>query len=173
MRVPADAMSYAPVVKDAIWELDPDQPIWEVMTQNTRIGYWTGSQRFATSLLAVFAAIALTLAAIGIAGVVAYSVGQRTHEIGIRVALGAGGSEILTMVLKGGLLLLLGGLAIGVPGAALLSRVLADQLFGVGPIDPATYLAAPVLLAVVALVACYLPARKAAKTDPTVALRYE
>ncbi len=173
VRVRAEPMSYAPAVRAAIWEIDPDQPLWEVMTQNDRIGQWTGSQRFTTSLLTVFAAIAVALAAIGIAGVLAYSVGQRTREIGIRLALGAGREQILRQVMTQGLLLLVGGMVIGVVGAALLTRLLEGFLFGVGAVDAVTFALAPALLTIAALVACYLPARKASSVDPLVALRYE
>ena len=173
LRVAADPLSYSAAVREAIWELDSDQPLWEVMTQNQRIEQWIGRDRFTASLLGVFSAVALLLAALGIAGVTAYSVGQRRQEIGIRLALGAGRRRILQMIMRQGFLMVAIGLGIGLLAALALSRTLAGTLFGVEALDLLSFTVAPVLLALVALLACYLPAQRASRIDPGVTLRDE
>jgi putative ABC transport system permease protein len=130
-------------------------------------------RRFAMQLVGLFGILALLLAAVGIYGVIAYSVTQRTREIGIRVALGASKSAILRWVLKQGLMLTIVGVVVGLVGALALTRLLRGLLFGIGPTDIVTYGALAILLTLVALIACYVPARRATKVDPLVALRYE
>jgi putative ABC transport system permease protein len=125
------------------------------------------------TLLGTFAGVAMLLAAIGIYGVISYAVAQRTHEIGIRAALGAGEGSLLRLILRGGMALTAAGLAIGFAGALAITKLMGNLLFGVGVRDPVTLAAVAAGLALVALLACYLPARRAAKVDPMVALRYE
>jgi putative ABC transport system permease protein len=130
-------------------------------------------ERLNLTLLSIFAAIALVLAIVGIYGVMSYSVTQRTHEIGIRMAIGARPSDVFRMILGHGMLLTVIGIVIGLAGAFGLTRLMATMLFGVQPTDPATFTAIAVLLALVALVACFVPGRRATKVDPVVSLRYE
>jgi ABC-type antimicrobial peptide transport system permease subunit len=130
-------------------------------------------ERFTTAFLTIFASIALLLIVIGIYGVVSYAVAQRTREIGIRMALGAEKTSILTMVLKQGLVLLTIGLAIGVAGAIGLTRFLSSYLYEVSTTDPVTFVLVPLLITTVSMLACFIPARQAAKIDPMEALRYE
>src|SRR5205807_5192069 len=132
-----------------------------------------GQKRFSMTLLAVFAGIALILASVGIYGVLTYLVGQRTQEIGVRMALGAQRFDVLRLVLNDGARMTLVGLAIGVVAALGLTRLLSHMLFGVKPTDPLTFFAVTMLLCAIALLACYVPAHRAMRVDPTVALRYE
>jgi putative ABC transport system permease protein len=129
--------------------------------------------RFEMMLLGVFAGVALVMAAVGIYGVMSYSISRRTHEIGIRVSLGASRSEILVLVLRQGLLLALTGSAAGIVGALLLARLMTKLLYGIPPTDPLTFGGVAALLLMVALIASYIPARRATHVDPIVALRYE
>jgi putative ABC transport system permease protein len=150
--------------------LDKDQPIYNVRTMNDVVANSLGTRRVSMQLFAVFACAALLLAALGIYGVMAYSVTQRTQEIGIRMALGAQRSDVLALVIRQGMTLTVTGVIVGLAGAFALTRLMANLLFGVAAIDPLTFVAIPLLLLFVALVACYLPARRAARLNPTVAL---
>jgi putative ABC transport system permease protein len=151
--------------------LNQDLPVFDVKTMNERIRDATSRARFSAILLAVFAAIALILAAVGIYGVMSYLVTQRTREIGIRIALGAGSAEVLALVVRRGAVLAAAGIGVGVFGALVTTRVLATLLYEVKPGDPATYVTISAVLAVVALVASYIPARRASSVDPSSALR--
>ena len=140
---------------------------------NQRLATAMAQPRFRTTLIALFAAVALILACVGIYGVISYSVTQRTHEIGIRMALGAQQRDVLKMVIRQALLLAAAGVAIGLIASFGLTRLMSSLLFGVKPTDPATFIITALLLATTALVASYLPARRATKIDPLAALRYE
>jgi putative ABC transport system permease protein len=153
--------------------VDPNQPISDVKTMDTRITESLGPQRFAVKLLAVFAALAILLAAVGLYGLISYSVTQRTNEIGLRMALGAKPSEVLRLLLGQGAKLVLAGAAAGIVAGLVLVRAMQSLLYGVSAADPLSFLGATVLLAIVALAACYIPARRAMRVDPMVALRCE
>jgi predicted permease len=153
--------------------LDPELPVFEVSTMNQRMYESLASRRFAMFLLGVFSAVAAILAAIGIYGVMTYWVSQRTHEIGIRMALGAGQGRVLQLVLRQSLLMVLAGLVIGIGGAFALTRLMSSLLFGVNPTDVATFLGVSLMLACIGIVAGYVPARRAANVDPMIALRSE
>jgi putative ABC transport system permease protein len=137
------------------------------------IAHSLAARRFAMDLLGVFAALALALVCVGIYGVISYLVSQRTHEIGIRIALGAQRGDVLRLVIGQGTKMALIGVAVGISGSLALTRLMAKLLFGVGAYDPPTFLAVACLLTLVALTACYVPARRAMRVDPVVALRYE
>src|SRR5262249_37429590 len=173
LRTRGDATTVAAAVRNVVQTLDPQQPAGEVRTLDSLVGNSIARQRFNTLLLAVFAVVALSLSAIRIYVVVAYSVKQRTHELGVRVALGASARDVLKLVLGRGMKLVLAGVGIGLLGALALTRLLKTLLFGVSATDPLTFAVIALSLALVALVACYLPARRATEVDPMVALRYE
>jgi ABC-type antimicrobial peptide transport system permease subunit len=160
-------------VTKEIRALDPELPVYDVNTMEQRLYDSLARRRFSMFLLGVFAAIALTLASIGIYGVMAYSVNQRTHEIGIRMALGAQQRNILQLVFRQALTLIGLGIAIGITGAFALTRIMSGLLFGVSATDSFTFIMISLLLGCIAMLASYLPARRAAKVDPIVALRYE
>ena len=165
--------SLAGVMRSQVREMDPDLPVNELMLMEEVVSQSIWQSRLYAILFSVFAAVAVLLAAIGIYGVMSYSVTQRTQEIGIRMALGAQVKDVLQLIVRGGLVLSLIGVAIGIAGAFALSRLLRTLLFGVTPTDAVTFIAVPLLLLFVALVACYIPARRATRVDPLVALRYE
>jgi putative ABC transport system permease protein len=173
VRTAMDPAGLTLALAKAVHEINKDQTLTEVKTLETIKAESMASNRLRSMLLTVFAAIAVLLAAIGIYGVISYSVEQRTHEIGIRAALGASRADLLRLILRSGMLLAGIGLALGFGGAYGLTRLLANLLFGVGARDPLTIGAVAALLTVVALLACYIPARRATKVDPLVALRYE
>ncbi|HEU0091249.1 MAG TPA: ABC transporter permease [Vicinamibacteria bacterium] len=172
-RTAGDPMTAAASLRQAIWTVDPQQPVWKVRSMEALLAGARGPARALSILIALFAAVALLLAAVGIYGVMAYLVAQRTREIGIRMALGASARSVVLMVVGRGLALTLIATLLGIAGAAALTRTLATLLFGVGPLDPVTFVAAAVVLGGVALLACYLPARRAARVDPVVALAEE
>jgi putative ABC transport system permease protein len=169
----ASAAAIASSIRSSVNELDASVPIFQLKTMSDVVGDSLVRPRFLSLLLGSFSVIALLLAAVGIYGVMAYSVSQRTQEIGVRVALGATTRNVLSMVIGQGLKLTVVGLAVGLTGSFLLSRVMASLLFEISPTDPLTFAMVGIGLAAVALLACFVPARRAAKVDPMVALRYE
>lgn len=170
VRTSGEPTGMTPAIRREALLVDKDLPIYNVQTMEEIVIKSIGSRRAAMLLFSVFAGAALLLAAIGIYGVMAYSVTQRTQEIGIRMALGAQAGDVLRLVVRQGVTLALIGIVVGLAGAFALGHVITSLLFGVPATDPATFLAIPLLLLFVALVACYLPARRAARLDPTVAL---
>jgi putative ABC transport system permease protein len=173
LRAGADPLALASAARRAVQAVDPDLPVFDIATMDQLVYQSASAPRFNTALLGIFAALALVLAAVGIYGVMSYAVAQRTHEIGIRVALGAEASDILRQVVRQGMLPAVIGIATGIAGAWGVTRFLSSLLFGVRPTDPMTFMVIPVLLAAVGVLACLLPARRATKVDPVVALRYE
>jgi putative ABC transport system permease protein len=173
VRATAEPLSLTASVQQALWSVDRTLPITAVRTMNQVISEslapWSGG----TAGLAALGLAALLLAALGIYGVISYSVSQRTHELGIRIALGARRRDILTLVLRQGLLLAGIGVAVGVLAAAGLTRLIQALLYGIGALDPWTFIGLPLGLLGIALLASYLPARRATRVDPMTALRYE
>jgi putative ABC transport system permease protein len=166
-------LDLAAVVRDAIRSVDKDQPVSNIRTMDRILADSIADERFNTSLLAIYAALALALAGVGIYGVMSYLVTQHTREIGVRMALGARTRDVLGLVFRQGMTLTLTGAAIGLGAALGLTRLIKNMLFGVSPTDPVTFFVIALLLAMVALLACYLPARRATKVDPLVALKAE
>jgi predicted permease len=176
VRTPLEPVSVVPAIKAAVYGVGSDQPVFNVQTMQQIASESMSAQRFPMILLGAFAALALLLASVGIYGVISYSVTQRVHEIGIRMALGAEKQNVFRMVVGHGLRLALAGLTIGTVAALILTRVLSSfshLLYGVGSNDPATFIAVALVLTGVAILACYIPARRATRVDPIVALRYE
>jgi putative ABC transport system permease protein len=166
-------LNLATAVQHAVWAIDKDQPVSHVMTMNQLVSESIAPERVLMVLLAGFAGLALVLAAVGVYSVMAYHVVERTREIGIRMALGAGRSEVLRLTLVRSMALTLTGIGLGIAGAWTVTRFLSTMLYGVKPTDPVTFVAVSLILACAASVAGYIPARRAAKVDPMVALRYE
>ena len=173
IRTKGDPASLAGAVRKEVHAIDRDQPVAAMRTMNEWMDTAVAGPRYRTALLALFAFVALVLASTGIYGVMSYSVSQRTHEIGVRMALGARRMDVMKLVVRQGMTLVIVGVAIGVLGAIALTRVMSTLLFGVTAKDPLTFVVVAALLNLVAFVACYLPARRATKVDPLVALRYE
>jgi predicted permease len=173
VRTRAEPAALTAAVRHAVMAVDKDQPLFQIKTMEQVVGDSIAGPRFQMSLLAIFATIALGLAAIGIYGLMSYTVNQRTHEIGIRMALGAKRGEVLYLVVRHGMMLVTVGVVLGTVGALLLTRFLSGMLYGVGVNDPTTLLSVATLLIGVAALASYIPARRATRVDPMVALRYE
>lgn len=173
IRTQGNPLSIVGAVRSEVRALDRDQPIAAVKTMNDWVDSSVSAPRYRTTLLGMFAALAMILAATGIYGVMSYSVAQRTHEIGVRMALGARQFDVLKLVVRQGMSLTLVGVILGLLGAFALTRVMESLLFGVTTKDPITFAAVAVLLTTVAFIACFIPARRATKVDPLVALRYE
>jgi putative ABC transport system permease protein len=166
-------MSVVPAVRGAVLALDKNQPVNEIRTMDEIVSQTYGAIRFPMTLLWIFAALALVLSAVGIFGVMSYTVSRRTQEMAIRMALGASRREVLRLVLRDGLRLTAVGVMLGLVAAGALSRVMAGYIYGITSTDPLTLVGASLVLTVVALLACYLPARRATRVNPIAALRYE
>ncbi len=173
VRTSGDPRLLTPAIREQVLGVDPNQPVYDVKTMEERVAVTLEARRFAVVLLGIFGVLALLLAGIGLYGVLAFAVSQRTREIGIHMALGARAGDVLVMVIRQGMSLVLIGIALGVAGAYVLTRTMQSLLFEVSTTDPLTFAAVPLLLAVVGFVACFVPARRATKVDPLVALRYE
>ena len=172
-RTVGDPMGLAERVRQVVWEVDPNQAPYLVRTVEESLWIATGAERFWVQVLGLFASLALFLAAVGLYGVVAFTVSLRTHEFGVRTALGAQRGDILRSVLRDGLRMSVIGVAIGLVGSRWLARLIENQLYDVAPTDPLTLAAVTVVLFAVAMLASYVPARRAARLDPLVALRAE
>jgi len=172
-RSVGDPAALASEMKQAVWSFDRNLAISQVVTMDGVVAEANAQPRFEMMLLSIFAAVALVLAAVGIYGVISYSASQRTHEIGVRMSLGATRGDVLLLVVRQGIWLAVAGSAAGLTGSLLLSRLMGGLLYGVKPTDPVTFAAVAFGLAVVAMLACYIPARRAMRIDPMAALRYE
>jgi putative ABC transport system permease protein len=173
VRTTGEPTSVAGPVRAAVWSVDKDQPVAPMVTMEQILDRSVAQPRFRTLLLTIFAALALALAAMGVYGVMAYFVEQRTREIGLRMALGAKAGDVLRLILGYSLRLTLIGVVIGLGASFLLTRLVASLLYNVSALDRATFAATPLLIVLVTLIATYVPARKAMKVDPMMALRHE
>jgi putative ABC transport system permease protein len=173
IRTSTDPASLAGAVRTGIQSIDPDQPVSRIRTMDQVLADYLADRRFTMLLLATFATVAMLLAALGIYGVMAFAVRQRTREIGIRLALGASFADVFRAVFAQGMQLVGAGVAIGIAGAWALTRVLSSMLYEVSAADTLVYAAVSAVLAAVAFLAIYIPARRATRVDPMTALRYE
>ncbi len=173
VRTRGEPLSMAAAVREEVRALDKDVPVTKVQTMERVLGASVAQPRFSMLVVGLFAGLALVLSAVGIYGVMAYSVSRRAHEIGVRMALGARAGQVLKLVLKDGMSLALAGIGVGLLGAFALTRLMASLLFGVSAKDPGTFASVAVFLGIVAFIACYIPARRATKVDPLIALRNE
>jgi putative ABC transport system permease protein len=172
-RMSGDPSAVAQSIRTVVRSVDPNQPVSSLLTIAAQIEARNAPQKILSQVTGFFGTLALFLAAIGIYGVMAYSVSQRTQEIGVRMALGAQSRDVLTLIVRQGMGMVIGGIVAGLIGALAMARVLANWLYGIQPSDPATFITTIATLTAVALLACWIPARRAAKVDPLVALRYE
>ena len=173
VRTGEDPVALTPALQRAIWLIDKNAPLTAAATMGEIVTASLGAPRYQTILLATFGGLGLLLAMVGTYGVISYGVSQRTHEIGVRMALGASRSDILRLVMREGMLLATMGVVVGIAGALALTRFLTSLLFGVKPTDPATFVGVALALLLAAMAACYVPARRAMRVDPMVALRHE
>jgi hypothetical protein len=171
VRSAGDPLAIATAARHAIWRVDRDQPVWRVRALVTSIESQFGSRAFVLRLLAGFAFLAVVLAVIGIYGVTSFSVAGRAREMGIRVALGAHGGQVVRLVVREAMMTIGVAIAVGLVASAGVSQLIQAELFGITPLDPLVYATVPLLLGAVALVACYLPARRASRVDPVTTLR--
>jgi len=173
VRTSGDPLAVARAAQAAVWAIDQNQPVHSIRTVEALLAVSQANRRFTTLLVGIFSIVALALAAVGIYGVIAYSAAQRTKEIGIRIALGATGSDVLTMVLKEGATIGVVGLAAGLAAALVLTRFMSSLLFGVGARDPITFVLLPIVLLLVIIAATLIPALRAVRINPVLALRAE
>jgi putative ABC transport system permease protein len=173
IRGAADPLSLAPALREAVLAVDPAIPVHDVMTMDARRANSIAARRFNLLLLGALAALALALASVGVYGVISYTVAQRTREVGIRMTLGAQSADVLRLLIKQGMTLVILGVTLGLLGSFALTRVMTSLLFDVSASDPLTYAGAALLLSSLALLACYLPARRGTRVDPLVAIRHE
>jgi putative ABC transport system permease protein len=173
VRTSSDPMAMIRSVRREVLAVDQDQPVYQIQSMQDLVSKSIAQPRFYSTTLGVFAILALILAGVGVYAVMSYSVTQRTHEIGVRMAMGAERRDVIKLILKEGLLLVVIGMSIGLAGALALTRIVASLLFGVSPNDVITFALIALLLILIALLACYIPARRATRIEPMVALRYE
>jgi len=173
VRTSGDPLSLAKTLRDTVWSLDKDVPVADIKTMDDILADTMASRRFNLLLMSIFASVAMILASVGLYGVMSYAVTQRTHEIGIRIALGAKKSDVLKLVVGQGMVMTLIGVFVGLAAAFGLTRLMSSLLYSVSATDPLTFAAISILIASVSFGACYIPANRAAKVDPMVALRYE